>query len=49
MLAAKLANKREKAGGDGEFTVSLRQPLRLYAGRSDEEEEAGAPELVSTY
>ena len=27
MLAAKLANKREKAGGDGGFTVSLRQPL----------------------
>ena len=45
---AKLANKREKAGGDGEFTVSFRQPLRLYVGRSDEEEEAGAPELVST-
>ena len=48
MLAAKLANKREKAGGDGGFTISLRQPLRPYAGRSDEEEEAGAPELVST-
>ena len=27
VLAAKLANKREKVGGDGGFTVSLRQPL----------------------
>ena len=26
MLAAKLANKREKTGGDSGFTVSLRQP-----------------------
>ena len=31
MLAAKLANKREKAGGDGGFTISLRQPLSLCA------------------
>ena len=50
MLAAKLANKREKTGGDGEFTISLRQPLNpLLGAGSDEEEEAGVPELVSTY
>ena len=33
VLAAKLANKREKAGGDGGFTVSLKQPLSPYAWR----------------
>ena len=49
MLAAKLANKREKTGGDGGFTISLRQPLSpLLGAGSDEEEEAGVPELVST-
>ena len=49
VLAAKLANKREKAGGDGGFTVSLRQPLTCVLGTDgDEEEEARAPKLVST-
>ena len=33
MLAAKLANKREKAGGNGGFTFSLRRPLNSYALR----------------
>ena len=48
-MAAKLANKREKAGRDEEFTVSLRQPLSPVLGAGgDEEEEAGVPELVST-
>ena len=48
-MAAKLANKREKTGGDGGFTVSLRQPLtRVLGTGGDEEEEARAPELVST-
>ena len=48
-MAAKLANKREKIGGDGGFTISLRQPLSpLLGAGSDEEEEAGVPELIST-
>ena len=42
-LAAKLVNKREKAGGDGGFTVLLQQPS------NQEEKEVGAPELISTY
>ena len=33
VLAAKLANKRKKAGGDGGFTVSLQQPLSQCAWR----------------
>ena len=49
MLAAKLANKGEKAGGDGGFTVSLQQPQARALGASDEEEkQAGVLELVST-
>ena len=49
MLAAKLINKREKASGDGGFTVSLRQLLSPCARHSgEEEEEAGVSELVST-
>ena len=48
-MPAKLANKMEKAGGDGGFTVSLRQPLtRVLGTDGDEEEEARAPKLVST-
>ena len=50
MLAAKLANKKKKAGGDGGFTVSLRQPQSSALGAGgDEEKEARAFELVSTY
>ena len=33
VLAAKLANKRKKAGGDGGFIVSLQQPLSQWAWR----------------
>ena len=45
MLATKLANKREKAGGDG--GLSGLQACALGAG-GEEEEEAATPELVST-